>query len=184
MYTITQEMIDQLKTSFTLNHIPTDKYTDDELGTILQQSVTLIGGAYVEGETITEYDPEFSGDTYITISYPILNDPEELNVTIDGNTTSDLVRSVQSNGVIHFNRPVEGQLEVTYTQALAEDVIQQYITLVALQLLGRAENGGNLSSINEGDVSISYDTTGNSTGTLDGLIAEVHGMFGARVKLL
>jgi hypothetical protein len=63
------------------------------------------------------------------------------------------------------------------------DIIEQYIVLVAVQLL-KAGAGKNLASINEGDVSISYNTAGADAASLDRLVSDLHGMYGARVQLL
>ena len=182
MYNITNELLEQLKASLHLNNIPIDKYSDDELMAVLSQAVTLIGASYVEGEVTSEYMPDFEGDTYITISYPILTD--EVVCTVDGVVREDIVKSVSSTGIIRFQSDLSGDLEVTYTQGLPMDTINQYLVLVAVQILGKLNGTGTVSNINEGDVSVGYDTSGTTRGSLDSLIMDVHNLFGARVRML
>jgi hypothetical protein len=92
---------------------------------------------------------------------------------------------ITSEGVIKFKRKLSGLLEVSYINGLSVDVMSGYLLLATSQLLkSNPVTGGSIGSITEGDVSVSYDNTGNTMNTLDSVITTIHSMFGARVKMI
>lgn len=182
MYNVDEEMIENLREMLTSRGINAEEYTEAQLSSMIQQAVTLIGEEYVSSRTEVDYDYTFTGDIYLTAEYPIT--PEAVTVTLDDVDITDSIKSITKEGVIHFNEDHDGVLRVEYNVGLTSDVVQDSILLAAMYLLGDSAHMGNISSINEGDVSISYDRTNNTANSLDGVINNVHKQFGARVKMI
>lgn len=182
MYNTTSEMIDTLRTMLETMGIQADEYTDTQLASIIQQACTLIGEEYTTPRSEVDYDYDFKGDLYLTAEYPIL--ATGLEVYVDERDITSSIKSITNEGVIHLHEEHEGVLRVTYTVGLASDVVQEYILLAAMYLTADNSHKGNIGSIQEGDVTVSYNTAGNTYNSLDSVIRGIHGLFGARVKLI
>jgi hypothetical protein len=182
VYSVNNEEITQLRTLLQNGGIDDTTYTDEQLGQLIQQAVTLIGEDYVTGTSEVEYDYQFNGDMYMTMTYPVI--PDEVMVKLDGVALPEEdILHITSEGVIKFKRKLSGLLEVSYINGLSVDVMSGYLLLATSQLLkSNPVTGGSIGSITEGDVSVSYDNTGNTMNTLDSVITTIHSMFGARVK--
>lgn len=184
MYNVTNEEITQLRSLLQANGLDDTTLTDEQLCQLIQQSVTLIGEDYVTGSTEVEYDYDFNGDMYMTMSYPIIAD--EVTVKLDGlDIPVEDILHITSEGVIRFRRELEGLLEVHYRNGLPGSTMTEYLLLATLHLIRGGVNGtGNISSITEGDVNVSYDNTTNSSNSLNGVITAIHGLYGARVRMI
>ena len=184
MYNITSEDLTSLRTLLQSNGIDDTMYADSQLCQLIQQSVTLIGEDYVSGSCETEYDYTFEGDMYMTMSYPVVTD--EVTVKLDGvHVPSEDILHITSEGVIRFNRDLEGLLEVKYRNGVNDSTMKEFLMLATLHLIRGGSSGtGNISSIQEGDVNVSYDNTTNSNNSLNGVIQTVHDLYGARVRMI
>ena len=151
---------------------------------LIQQSVTLIGEDYVTGTCETEYDYNFNGDMYMTMSYPVVT--SEVLVKLDDvEVPAGDILHVTSEGVIRFKRDLQGLLEVRYRNGVNDSTMTDFLLLATLHLIRGGSSGtGNISSITEGDVNVSYDNTTNSNNSLNGVITTVHGLYGARVRMI
>jgi hypothetical protein len=182
MYNTTSEMIETLRTMLETIGIQADEYTDTQLAGMIQNAATLIGEEYTTPRSEVDYDYDFHGDLYLTAEYPIL--ARDLQIQLDERDITESIQSITNEGVIHFKEKQDGVLRVTYNVGLAGDVVQEYILLAAMYLAADNSHKGNISSITEGDVSISYNTTSNTYNSLDSVIRGIHEMFGARVKMI
>ena len=184
MYNVTSEDLTRLRTLLQSNGIDDTSYDDSQLCQLIQQSVTLIGEDYVTGSCETEYDYTFNGDMYMTMSYPVVTD--EVQVKLDDvDVPSEDILHITSEGVIRFKRDLEGLLEVRYRNGVNDSTMTDFLLLATLHLVkGGASGTGNISSITEGDVNVSYDNTTNSNNSLNGVITTVHGLYGARVRMI
>lgn len=183
MYNVTQEQIDSLRTLLNNNNIIiTEEYTDNQLAGMIQQAVTLIGEDYITGRVEVDYDYNFTGNLYSTAEYPV--EPEGVTVTLDDQDITTSVKSVTREGVIQFTGEQNGVLRVEYTVGLTSDVSEGFVNLATLYLIRGNTSMGDVASINEGDVSVSYNTSTSTRNSLDSVISEIHNQFGARVRMI
>ena len=182
MYNVTQEQLTSLREHLNNNGISDTDYTDSQLTSMIQNAVTLIGEEYVTSRCEIDYDYSFNGDMYLTAEYPIT--PDNLRATCDDVDVTGRIRSVTREGVIHFKSDLTGILKVEYQVGLGDDLSSEYVLMAAVYLTKANSNLGGIASINEGDVSVSYDTTNNARNSLDGIIMEIHNQFGARVRMI
>jgi len=181
VYNVTNEDISSLRSLLASNGMNPDNYTSEQLTGMIQQAVTLIGDEYVQGYNEVDYDYDYHGSIYLTALYPIITD--DVTVTLDDVDVTNKIQSITNDGVIKFSEDLHGLLKITYTNGVDTNVIKQYVLLASMNLL-KSTTGGIISSINEGDVSISYDTSSITATSLDGIITTVHNMFGARVSMI
>jgi hypothetical protein len=119
---------------------------------------------------------------YTTVCYPVV--PDSVTISLDDVDLTDRIKSVSADGMILLADTVDGgQLKIVYTCRLNAEALQNGILLVMLNLI-QSQGGGTLSSISEGDVSVSYDTAGSSVASLDALVANVRAAYGARVRMI
>lgn len=181
MYNVSEDMIHDLESQLKVNGLNSDDYTEEDLTVMLNNAVSVIGSQYVEGTLEHEKITLSEEDSITTLCYPVV--VESVVLTLDNQDVSDKVDYITNEGIITFKKPLSGELRVEYLNCADGDVLEQYIVLVALHLL-KAGAGKNLASITEGDVSISYNTAGADAASLDRLVSDLHGMYGARVQLL
>ena len=182
MYDITQEMIDDLKARLSINGLPTDKWTDEELTALLTQSAAVIGTQYVQGELNNEYTYDFNSEIYTTICYPVKTD--DIHVQLNNEDITEHIEHVTSDGILTFDKQYTGKLCVSYNNQADNEIINDYICLVAIEMLKNNSSLGNISSITEGDLSITYDSNSTTRASLDNIANELRNMYGARVRLL
>lgn len=182
MYNVSEDMIHDLESQLKVNGLNSDDYTEEDLTVMLNNAVSVIGSQYVDGTLEREKITLSEEDSITTLCYPVVVDSVILTLENDPDIM-DKVDYITSEGIITFKKPLSGELRVEYLNCADADIIEQYIVLVALHLL-KAGAGKNLASINEGDVSISYNTAGADAASLDRLVSDLHGMYGARVQLL
>ena len=182
MYTVTPEMITNLKARFSVNGLPSEKWTDEELTALLTQSAAVIGTQYVQGELNTEYMYDYNGEVYTTICYPVRTD--DITAHLDGEDITEHIEHATTEGIITFEGVYTGKLCISYNNQADTETIDDYICLVAIEMLKNSSSGGNIASIQEGDVTVSYDTNSTTRASLDTIANELRCMYGARVRLL
>lgn len=182
MYNVDEEMIQSLREMLTSRGIKEEEYTDAQLTSMIQQAVTIIGEEYVSSRNEIDYDYTFNGDIYLTAEYPIT--PGQVTAAIDDVDITSDIKSITREGVIQFKKDHDGVLRVEYNVGLTSDIVQESILLAAMYITADSDHAGNISSINEGDVSISYDRSTNTSNSLDGIVKDIHNQFGARVKMI
>lgn len=182
MYNVTLEDLTSLREQLQANGISSEEYTNAQLTQMIHNAVTLIGEEYVTSRCEIDYDYAFHGDMYLTAEYPIT--PTRIQVSLDDEDITDKIESITREGAIHFKEDLGGVLKVEYEVGLTSDIAREYVLLASMYLTKSNNNMGSISSINEGDVSVSYDTTNNARNSLDGIINEIHGQFGARVRMI
>ena len=154
--------------------------TDDVINAWTKQA-EMLAGVSLEPKTSEEYTANFRGKVYLTDFYPLLS-VENLELWIDGELVTP--KHVQaSTGIIYLEKEYKGILECNYTYGFDETSISQLFIPLVLALMKDAD-GGNLASISEGDVSISYDRNGNTSTTIDSLILNIQSKFGVRARFL
>lgn len=152
-------MVDDLRSMLIAHGIEASSYTDGMLDSFILEAKLLVNEPFMFDTVHEDYDPDFSGDVFMTSDYPVL--PEGLTVTVGGEVINPT--HISSEGLIYFEKAYKGVLNCTYTVGLTSDDIQSYLLPMVVSMVQEKE-GMNVASINEGDVSISYDnTTGLNT---------------------
>lgn len=159
-------------------HGVTRTFTTDEIESYILEAKMLCD-VPLNGESYEDYKPSFSGDTYVTQQYPLQS---VTSITLNGVEVTP--EKVTNEGVIYFSSTKQGKLVVQYTVGMSETDISSLLVPLVVALI---ENkvGLNLSSVTEGDVSVTYNnSTGVSSTTIDSLVEEIRERYSSRVMLL
>lgn len=155
-------------------------YTTDQLETYIKQAMMLAEINSI-APTEKEYKRHYHDEVFLTSYYPITN-PEQMVIQINGeDITPDFV--LDTEGIIYFDKMYTGTLYVEYEHGILEEDITNLLVPLAFNLFVDS-NGGNLASITEGDISVSYKTDGTSLQSNDDLISRLRGKYEARVKFI
>jgi hypothetical protein len=156
-------------------------YSDEQLELIIRQARAYIGEEFVEPTTHEDYVEHFRGKTYMTSYYPVDVD----SVTVICEEEVVIPNKITSSGLVYFTHHIQGRLTVSYTQELTSTDIRDTILPIAVYMI-RDIRGENLSSITEGDVSVSYDNTNtmSTSGMIQNLVTQLRNKYKARVRLL
>ncbi len=175
------EIVDELRALLQLYKIDDTMYTDDDLMLMITQARACIGTEFVEATEHEDYVHDFCGNRYITHYYPVVVDG--VRITIDDERV--FPDKITTEGIIYFENECRGKLSCTYVQDFSSDDITNVILPLAMYMI-RDQNGGNTRSINEGDISITYDNDSQiSTGNMiASLVQKLQNKYKARVRLL
>lgn len=171
-------MIETIQEILSAHEVQKD-YTTQEIETFILEAKLLVNAPFMNDTILEEYTKEFSGDVYVTDNYPI---KQLCELTINGsNITPD---KIEENGIIHLSKSYHGKLQIRYIVGLTTDDINNYlIPLVVAVIENKA--GMNISSITEGDVSVSYNNnTGANSVTIDSIVNELREKYSAKVVVL
>ena len=173
--------IQKLRQYLQLQGIDDTTYTDEQLSLMISQATAFIGDEYVTPQEKEDYVRHFEGMTYMTDFYPV--NVESVVVTVDDEEVTP--HKITEEGLVYFENQVQGELLCTYLQAVDESIVEQAVNGVIMYSI-RDSTGGNMKSINEGDISITYDTdNGMSTSSqISHLVDSLRQKFKARVRLI
>lgn len=135
----------------------TDEISDTTLESLILEAKLLVNEPYMFDNITEDYEPDFSGETYMTEDYPV--HPETVSLCIDDEAVAP--ERVTKDGIIYLDHVHHGKLECTYTVGLDDADVENYLLPIVVYLVKDRE-GKNVSSIQEGDINISYDTTSNA----------------------
>lgn len=180
--------ISDLRLLLRLNGISTDTYTDTEMEALLEYYTNELNSLLCfQYETCehTEYQKLTEDKVTLLDYYPVQYISK---VLLDDKEYSGLVKRVDKhNGIIYFCESVTGEITINYTTGWTEDNIKKFITpvLVDLMVSGlKYGNEGRISSLHEGDVSVTYDTSVNSLLDVNNRITDLNKRFSVRARLL
>lgn len=175
--------IQTLRTQLQAVGVDDSQYTDEQLQAIIENARSVLGDC-VEERTHEDYVRHFSNDVYTTNYYPILTD--DVEVTCDDKAVQ--VDKITKEGVIYFTNNERGSLRVVYVQAIDTSIVDNTVSQLVVYMIQQKNgiNDAGLSSINEGDISISYDTNSSlrSDALVQKLIDDLRNSYKARVRLL
>lgn len=157
-------------------------YSDAELDSFILEAKLLVDAPFVNDAVYEDYVDRFSSDKYMIRHYP-LKESDDFNVLIDDKDITNNVRKITSNGIIYFDKKYTGSLTVSYVCGLNTTAINDYLIPIIVYLI-KDKEGKNISSISEGDVSVSYNNSSNTSLTLDSLVNRLRKKYGARLRLL
>lgn len=162
------------------NHGVTTQFTDEQLDLFIMEAKLLIDAPYVNNSQFEEYIKEFNGDIYCTNEYPIIEESVEIII----NNQAIIPDHITNDGIIYLPETYDGTLKCNYMVGLNQEDIQYYLLPIVACIIEEKE-GLNISSVNEGDVSITYNNgTGYTSQTLDALIQNLKDKYSARVRLI
>lgn len=170
-------LIEKIRETLTAQGI-TD-ITDTQIQNYIDNAKALIGSSLIEQREYTDYVRNFNGEVYTTDFYPVL---DILEFTIDDKPVT--LSHISMNGVLYLPCPYMGTLCCTYVVGLPVDEVEDDLLPLVVCMI-RDNTGKNISSISEGDVSVSYNnTTGMESASLDTLVARLRDKYGAMVRLI
>ena len=110
------------------------------------------------------------------------------SITIDDKViVTEEYRLNCNDGVLYLKQPLHGLLRVAYMIGLSEEDYQQYILPLILDMLKyNLENGWDkdASSIKEGDVSVSYDTSLGLGALIQSRLNSLEAKYGCYVRMI
>jgi len=173
--------IEALRQFLQVYNIDDTEYTDEQLSLLISQAGTLIGDEYTQGATHEDYTRKWEGTTYMTDFYPI--DVDSVCVVVDDEEVQP--HKITEEGLIYFENHIQGEFVCTYTQAINTATLDKAIMGLVMYMI-RDMNDRNLKSINEGDISITYNTDSDMSthSQISNLIQNIRNKYKARVRLI
>lgn len=179
--------IAELRTILALNNITTT-LTDAQL-TVLYNSIVneieAITDINITPQEYKEYVFSFSGVNLILNNYPISS---ITNLCINNTSINNSDYTLDSeSGIIYFKTPLEGMMYIKYTAGLTENEINKYINpLIKEMFVYRlsSEYNNQVSTVKEGDVSVSYDTNYTRSSKIQGQLESLKNRFNCRTRML
>lgn len=180
--------VSDIRKYLSLNNVDDKDWSDDDLELLLNNKFEelqgLLGFDIVE-TSHKQYNRNYRGDTLI-LDY--LNVLEIYEIQIDGGILGEDEYVLDENlGIIYFNKPQHGFIIIKYTCGLKD---QEYNTLIKPLLLDMitysVDNNPNkdATSIKEGDISITYDSTLVLGARINNRIKELRNQFSTKIRLL
>ena len=176
--TLTDDIIEILNA----NGIDTTKYDETRINALYNEALKLIDAPFTKTTTHTDYINIFHDNKYITNFYPVLLD-DDITIKLNDNIVEPV--KVTKEGIIYFKNNMHGVLEVTYNVGIDDDDINNYIIPLIVAMIKNNENRNGISSISEGDISISYNaTTGTVATSIDDIIKNIRNKYAGRLRLI
>ena len=149
-----------------------EEISDEELEAWILEAKLLINEPYMFTNITEDYDPEFGDEIYMTEDYPII--PDTVSLSIDD--TAIAPERVTNDGIIYLEKPMHGKLSCTYTVGLCDADVENYLLPIVVYMV-KDNEGRNVSSIQEGDLNVSYDATSNMqiSNLIDRLVNKYNG---------
>lgn len=154
-------------------------YTETTVNTFITEAKLLVNTPHLNDAIFEEYKQNFTGDSLVTMHYPIKRICE---LKINGKTITP--ERVDEDGIIYLEHSHTGKLEIRYIVGLTDEDMNNLMIPLVVALIENRE-GRNVSSVTEGDVSVSYNnSSGMNSLTIDSLVNELRERYGSRVVLL
>lgn len=175
-------IVEDLRQLLVANGIDDTQYTDEELTIFIDTAKTVIGLEYTESIAHEDYVEKIQCRKYMTNYYPIA--PDSVCVLVDGEEVT--AKKITKEGIIYFYEIIDGEFSCTYLQAIDTDLIDYATRLLSLYTIQEKEGTGAVSSIAEGDISISYDTNSSASNSnrVARIVDSIRSKYKARVRLL
>ena len=181
--------VEELKASLTQLGIDYSDYEENLEQLLASYIQKLIGmtGAPILPESVTEMVYDFSGKMFQFKKYPV---SKVDCVCVNGNPVDSEKFVLDGDlGVLYFTRTFTGLLKLKYTVELSEGVIDSLVNPLLVDMFAHDINkgftfDGEYSTVKEGDVSISYDTSSGLYSSMQDRINQLKFMYSYRAKLL
>ena len=174
--------LDKLKLLFKVYNVE-NNLDDDELKTLINIKLKELDSLMftdIIGKNYSEANYDFKGNSIVLDHYPVKS-IESLKL----NDKDCEFKGVENNyGIIHLSKPMKGVIEVTYNTGYDDEdyntIIEPLLMDMVAYTLKYLGDKGNISSVSEGDVSISYDTTNNLGNTINNRINRLSSLYSIR----
>lgn len=158
---------------------------NSELEELIKQKISAYINVPLTPKKFTQMEHDFNDDVLIINEYPVC---EILSLRIGSQelTSDDYILDVNSS-VLYLNKTYNGLLFLEYTSCLSEEDIAMYITPLVQDMMEYELDTGwtkNASSIHEGDVSISIDTSIRKGALIQKNLDELKSMFNTYARMI
>lgn len=145
------------------------EYSDEQLEAFIDKTKVLVNVQNITPHEEYDISRDFEGDVYVTSYYPLI-ESEPITLTIDEKPIIPTLINYEK-GILFLSTEYEGVLTCKYTTGILEEELNKDLLPIVSQLVQEGA-GRNVSSITEGDVTVSYNTTntGVDETSLDALI--------------
>lgn len=156
--------VDELRVVLRINGVDETTYSDDELNNLINFHTGLFNTLICFNYNLTEYE-EYYPVSESTRSLLINHYPIQSLSTLkigDKDYTSNIKYLDKKPGIIYFKEPLTDDVSITYMSGFDETQVNELIKPLILDLIVYGVKygvGGVISSLSEGDVSVSYDTS-------------------------
>lgn len=154
----------------------------DESKALIIKKISAYIGVPILPTNFTQFE-KFDGETLHVNMFPI---KEVTNLTIDNKSISDFIVDNQA-GLIYFPQHYTGFLKLKYTACLTETDYSLYIEPLVEDMIEYETDSGwtkNASSISEGDVSISLDTSIGKGALIQKKLDNLKNMFNTYARMI
>ena len=159
--------LDELRLLLRLNEIDDSKYTDKDLEHLIDYYTKVFNSLICFNYHIKRYDDFYpadgSFDSLLLNHYPVT---KLITLKIDNKDCANFIREFnKKSGIIYFNKHFIGDVKVTYRSGWSQEDIDTYIIPLIIDLIIYSiKYGGDgvVSSVTEGDVSVSFDMNSSS----------------------
>lgn len=174
--------IEQLRETLNVYGVDDSQYTDEQLEVFITQAKELVGSEYVEKVEHEDYVEDICCKRYMTNYYPVVVD--SVVVLVDGVEVTP--HKITEDGIIYFDEIVEGEFSCTYNQGISEGEVSSAIVTLSMYLIRDKTGQGTLSSIQEGDLKVTYATDNilSAGNRISQLVNNIRNKYKARVRLL
>ena len=182
--------ISELKDLLDLNGVDYSAYNDEQLQQLLTNKIVELeglAGVCINPKSFTEKHIDYNMKILELRYYPVttIND-----FTLNGKQINEADYILDENlGVIYFNHTTIGNIIISYTVQLPSNVIDTLVNPLIVDMFTHMLNGdntgnGEISSIKEVDVTVSYDTSSNLYASIMSRIGQLKGMYACRAVLI
>lgn len=180
--------IDELRLILKVDGVDDTIYTDEELTQLIKYYTRLFNNLIsfnYESREYMEYYPLYEYTDSILINhYPI----QELStLTLEDKDYMGKIKYCNDDsGILYFQEPIQGDLHIKYISGWSEEDIESIITPIIFDLIiyGLKYGAeGIITSLSEGDVSVSYET-GTSLTNIKERISELNKRFGVKARMI
>ena len=154
----------------------------NESETLIIKKISSHIGVPIIPTNFTQFE-KFEGETLHVNMFPI---KEVTNLTIDNKPIQDFIVDNQA-GLIYFNQNYTGFLKLEYTACLTDEEYSLYIEPLVKDMIEYENDSGwtkNASSIREGDISISLDTSIGKGALIQKKLDNLKNMFNTYARMI
>ena len=158
---------------------------ENQLEELIKSKISAYIGIPIKPTLFTQIEKSFDGETLIVDIFPI-RDIVSLQID-DKLLTSDDYQLDSDAGLIYFKENHEGFLELKYNAGLSDSQIELYINPLVHDMVEYENDTGwtkNATSIHEGDVSISIDTSRGKGALIQKNLDELKYMFNTYARMI
>ena len=182
--------VTSLRQQLSLEGIPHEDYTDDNLRLLLTNIINELAGytnAPINPITHKRIIRDFKSDMLELDYYPVV---EISSLQVGSKTLSDDDYVLdESLGILYFHSLQSGLLSCQYVCRLSDTVIDNIINplvfdMIKYRLTTNFSNTGVMTSVKEGDVQVNYDTSTSLGNLIQSRINNLKSTYSIRIKVL